>query len=162
MTAFTSSTSFGVERRSCLVKQHHFRLHGERTRDCHTLLLPARQARGIDVDLVGKPDLGQKLQRQRARRVLAHALELDRAERDVFQHGQVREQVEVLEHHAHLLAHRIDVLFERLPCQRLVDLHAVQPDLAAIQRFQMVDRPQERALAGAAGADDGNDLAPRH
>lgn len=74
----------------------------------------------------------------------------------------MREQIEVLEYHAHLLAHRVNVLFKRLSSQRLVDLHAIEPDFAAIQRFQMIDRTQKCALAGTAGADDRHDLAARH
>ncbi|MCY1311853.1 hypothetical protein D9M70_622140 [compost metagenome] len=68
------------------------------------------------------------------------------------------EQIEVLEHHAHLLAHRIDVPFESLAFQVLVDLYAIEPDLAAIQRLQVIDRSQQRGLAGAARADDRDNL----
>lgn len=40
-------------------------------------------------------------------------------------HGQVREQIEVLEHHAHLLAHAVDVLFECATFQGPVDVFAL-------------------------------------
>ena len=71
-------------------------------------------------------------------------------------HRQVREQVEALEDHAHVLAqfaHGLRVLVQ----QRL----AVDGQLAALELFQAVDAAQQRALARAALADDGDHLAAR-
>ena len=40
MTTSTSPTKLGVERRRDLVEEHHVRLHHQRPRDRHPLLLP--------------------------------------------------------------------------------------------------------------------------
>ena len=64
----------------------------------------------------------------------------------------MRENVEVLEHHADLLAVVIDVdLF-------VGDVHAFKDNLAAGRLFQQVQTPQKRRLAAAGRADDRNDL----
>ena len=42
----------------------------------------------------------------------------------------------------------------------MVEPHAVDPDLARLHRLQIVEAPEERALAGAARPDDHDHLAP--
>jgi hypothetical protein len=74
----------------------------------------------------------------------------------VIQHGLVGEQVEMLEHHAHLL-----------PVQGEVhllagDVHPVEDDGAGGGRFQQVQAPQECALAAAGGPDHRDDVALVH
>ena len=54
----------GVEGTGWLVKQNHFRFHRQRTRDSHTLLLPARELRGKEFFLLAQPHLGQILARE--------------------------------------------------------------------------------------------------
>ena len=75
---------------------------------------------------------------------------------DIFQRRLVLEQIEMLENHAD-------------PCAQLVEvglgigqIDAVNDDTAAIDFLQTVERPQEGALAGPAGTDDNQDLAPIH
>ncbi|KAG1292220.1 hypothetical protein G6F64_013698 [Rhizopus arrhizus] len=75
------------------------------------------------------------------------------AQRQVFQHRQMREQVEVLEHHADLGAPPIDV--GGGVCQR----HAVHADGAGGGPQEAGDHVQQRALAAARGADDGHEFA---
>ncbi len=53
----------------------------------------------------------------------------------------MREQVEVLEHHADLLAHPVDMLFVLAMRQGLVDLHTVEDNLAAGEGIKVVDGP---------------------
>jgi len=65
------------------------------------------------------------------------------------------EQVELLEHHAHLGAE---------PCQLPALTRqwlAVEPDGAAVDRLQAVDRPAQRRLAGAGRPDDHHHLPGR-
>ena len=62
--------------------------------------------------------------------------------------GHVGEQVEVLEHHAHLLAQLVDVGLG------VGDLMAVEGNGAGSGDLQQVQTPQEGGLAGAGGADD--------
>ncbi|MNL82363.1 hypothetical protein D3C87_2097320 [compost metagenome] len=56
-------------------------------------------------------------------------------------------QIKMLEHHTHLLTHGVYMLFKGLPFERLIDLHTVKPDFAAIQGLKMVDRAQKRTLS---------------
>ena len=63
------------------------------------------------------------------------------------------EQVEVLEHHAHLLTVQVDV--HRLARQ----IRAVEEDGAGGRLLQQIQTPQQRGFAGAGGADDGYHLA---
>ena len=65
---------------------------------------------------------------------------------DVVVHGLPREQAEMLEHHRHA-------------GDRLGHPLAAAPDFAAIDRQQAVDAAQQRGLAAARWADDGDDLA---
>ena len=62
----------------------------------------------------------------------------------------MREKVEVLEHHADLAAHLVDLL------QIVGELDAVDDDLALLVLFQAVDAADHGRLAGArrAGNDD--------
>ena len=67
---------------------------------------PPESSRRIGVDLVGEPDLGELLGRASARRVLRHfPFTVRQPFHDVLQRRHVREQVELLEHHADALAH---------------------------------------------------------
>ncbi|MNP26511.1 hypothetical protein D3C76_1193700 [compost metagenome] len=152
---------FRVQCRGRLIEQHDFRLHRQGPGDGHALFLSARQARRILIELAGQAYFRQVFHCQFTSGFFAEALEFYRAKGNVFIHGQVRKQVEVLEHHAHLLTHGIDVLFERATFQWSIDLLALQPDLAVVEHFQVIDRAQERAFARSARADDGDDLSAR-
>src|SRR5205814_1419819 len=71
---------------------------------------PAREREWMLVRMRREADALEQLVRPRRRlglRELAHAA---RREHHVLEHGQVREQVELLEHHAHLGAQRVEVL----------------------------------------------------
>jgi hypothetical protein len=54
---------FGIERRRDLVAQQHRRLHGQRTRDGHALLLPPGELVGPRIELVRQTDAGQQASR---------------------------------------------------------------------------------------------------
>ena len=79
--------------------------------------------------------------------------QLTGGEDDVLQHGFVFEEVERLEHHAHLLAQPIDgiALGE--------DVLAIDDDTAVGRLLQQVQTAQESTLARARGTDDGDDLS---
>ena len=61
------------------------------------------------------------------------------------------EQVEMLEHHAHLLAHMVNVV--------VGDFLAVEDDMAAVRLLQTVQAAQERGFSAARGADQHNAVA---
>ena len=85
---------------------------------------------------------------------LGHAARAHRRQRAVLQDGEVREQVELLEHHADLGAHRIDVLAAG------GELDAVDHDAALLHRLEPVDAADQRRLARARGPADHDALAP--
>ena len=82
---------------------------------------------------------------------------------DVFQRGQVREQVEVLEHHADLGALLQDFLFAQLvepaPPDLVAHQCAVDGDEPGVDLFQVVDGAQKGGFAGPGRADDHGDAA---
>ena len=63
----------------------------------------------------------------------------------------MREQVEVLEHHAHLLAHSVDVGF--------IHLGALKFDAAGGGNLQPVQAAQKGRFAAAGGADQADHIA---
>ena len=138
----------GVERARRLVKEHDLRVHGERTHDGDALLLAAGECGRIAVAPVGQADAGKELVRLCIRLRLRHELRLHGRERDILAHGHVRKQVEVLEHHAHLAAHGVDIHL------RVGDLRAGKGDGTGRRLLEQVQAAQERRLAGAGGADD--------
>ena len=68
----------------------------------------------------------------------------------------MRKQLEVLEHHADPLAHPDEV------SPGVAEVDPLEDDPAAIHRLQPVRAAEERRLAGAAGTDQADDLAPVH
>ena len=118
---------------------------------CNALLLPAGKHVRVGVGLVGQADALQQLHRLGVGFGLLHQAQLDRGQRDVLFHRQVGEQVEMLEHHAHLLAHMVNVVVGHGL--------AVEDDLAAVRLFQPVQAAQERGFSAAGGADQHHAVA---
>ena len=143
---------FRVERACRLVKEHDLRLHHERADDGHALLLPAGQLRGIGVSPVAETDALQKLQRLRLRFLLRFVQQLHGRKRHVAQNGHMREEVEMLEHHAHLLPVKVDI------AALVGDIDAAEQDLSARRYLQKIQAAQERGFAGAGRADHDDDL----
>jgi hypothetical protein len=86
-------------------------------------------------------------------RNLAHP---DRRQRAVLQDGQMREQVEVLEHHADLAPHLVDLL------EIVGEFLAVDDDLALLVLLQPVDAADHGRLARPRRAADDDALAAHH
>ena len=142
-----------VEGAGRLVKEHDLRLHRQRAHDGKALLLAAGEAGGLVVALIGEADAREQRFRLDHGLVLAHFAEQDGREGDVVDDGHMREDVEMLEDHAHLLAVLVDV-------DALIrDIHAVKPDVATGRLFEPVQAAQEGRFAGAGRADQGDDLA---
>ena len=64
----------------------------------------------------------------------------------------MREEIEMLEHHAHLLAVEVNI------AALIGDIDAVKENLSARRNLQQVEAAQERGLAGAGRADDDHDF----
>ena len=82
----------------------------------------------------------------------AAAENLHLGENEVFADRQVREELEVLEHHAHAAAQLRQI---RL---RVAHGNAVDDDLALLEGFERIDRLDERRLARARRAANDDDF----
>src|SRR5207244_10123737 len=71
----------------------------------------------------------------------------------VLEHGEVREQVEMLEHHADFTAYFVDAL------QVSGELDTVDDNLSRLMLLEPIDAADERRLAGARGPADDDPLA---
>ncbi len=142
-----------VEGGGDLVEQHQARLHRQRPGDGDALLLPAGKLLRVGGDLVLEIDHPEDLAGERLRRRELHAFGRRRAERDVAFDRKMGKEIVALEDDADLAAQRLEALGRRL--ERL----SVELDLAAIWPLEAVDAAEQRTLARAAAADDGDDLA---
>jgi hypothetical protein len=78
---------------------------------------------------------------------------VDRARRDVVEHGHVGEQVEALEHHPDLEPHGADVRSSAAAAAVRPRLGEMIPltVMAAVDRLERVERAEERRLAEPLG-----------
>ena len=100
-----------VQRGGGLVEQQHLRVHGQRPGNGHPLLLAAGDLPGLGVDVGRHAHLFQIVSCACARassRLRFSTLHL--ADHAVFQHRHIVEQIEGLEHHAHMgaVGRRVD------------------------------------------------------
>jgi hypothetical protein len=153
-----------IERRGDLVEQHDLGLHRQRAGDRDALALAARQMLRIGGRLVEQPDLVEQRPRKPLRLRLGHARHRDRTLHHVAEHGHVREQVEMLEHHAGLGAERGELAVARQTGLGAAegDMAGADPHLAAIGRLEQVDAAQQGRLARAARAEQRHHGAARH
>ena len=143
----------GIERRGDLVEEHHVRLHHQRPRDRHPLLLAARELMRVLRRPWPRARPAQAARGARLGLLAAHPADPPRRERHVVQHGQVRKQIELLEDHPDSLADRRHVgALAR-------DLLALEEDPPRVERLEQVDAAEQRALAAPARADDDEHLA---
>ena len=138
----------GVECGERLVEQQHRRLGDQRARDGHALALAARQlvrkapAEALQADVLQR--LGDAA-RDVARRRLRHL----QREGDIAVHAHVGKQRVALEHGAH-----------RARLGRAVgEIDPVEEDLARVGQVEAGDHPQQRGLAAAGWAQQGEELA---
>jgi hypothetical protein len=129
-------------------------IHSARDRDA--LLLAAGELMRVLAGRLGEPDDVEQLT---CARLCLRARKLADApgrEREVVHHGQVREEVELLEDDPDPLAEGGDV--DAAPR----DLLALEEDAARLDRLQEVDAAQECAFPAPARADHHEDLAGWH
>ena len=111
-----------IECGSRLVEQHQLRLHRQCPGNRDTLLLAAGKLRRIAPMLVGKPYASKQFHRALPCLRERYPFHPDRRLDNVLQGGHMREQIEVLEHHADALAHP-----RHLPFRQFVEAAAVPP-----------------------------------
>jgi hypothetical protein len=146
----------GVERGGRLVEQHHTGAHGQRAGDGRPLLLPAGQLARPAAGKLAQAQLGQVLAAQLLGVGPRHAADVAQAEGRVVQHAHVREQVEVLEHHADARSYRVQVHAGG------GHLLVADDDSAGGRLLQPVDAAQQGRLARTRRADDAGRRARRH
>ena len=98
-----------IERGERLVEEPDLRVDGERAGDADALLLAAGELVRQIVLAALEPDQLDHLAGARLALFPRHALDLER-KGDVVEHGEMRQQREVLEHHAHLVTPELDQL----------------------------------------------------
>ena len=130
------------------VQQDKGRGRGQGAGQGRALLLPAGEL--VRVAPFESPEAGQA---QRLGHVAAAALGAGQAEADVALDGQVREQRAVLRDVADVPGLGGDV---QAGCLQHA---AVEQDAAAIRGLKPGDQPQQRRLAAAGGAEQGDDVA---
>ncbi len=133
-----------VQRAEGFVHQQHARAVGQRTRQRRALLHAARELLGKVVGKALEPDLGQEAVRD-VELLLARHAAFAQTEAHVVQHREPGEQRVALEHHAAVGARAADAL-------------AVEQHLAGGLMVQPRHDAQQRALAAAAGAEDGDEV----
>ena len=153
MTTSTSPTSSGSSADVTSSKSIDRRRHHQRARDRDALLLAARELVRVLARLLREPDDVEELARAQLGLCPGQLPDPPRREREVVDHGQVREEVELLEDDPDPLPDRGDV--DALAR----DLLALEEDAARLDRLEEVDAPQQRALAAAARADHHEHLA---
>jgi hypothetical protein len=143
----------GVEVAGGLVGEQHRRLVYQRPRDRDPLFLPARQLRRLVVEPVAQSEAPEQVCGPVARVARVER----RRKRDVLDGGERRQQVKVLEDEADRLLARRRALGDG-------EVRHVRPreEPPAVRR--VVEQPEhveQRRFAGAARADDGDELAGR-
>ena len=100
---------FGVERTCRLVKEHHVRLHAQRTNYGDALLLSARKLIRIGIGAVVEPNDFEQLHRLFGGGCFFFFEKLHGSQGHVFQHRHVRKKVKMLKNHAHFLTVCVNV-----------------------------------------------------
>jgi len=129
---------FGVQRRGGFVKQHDFWFQAQRAGYRHPLLLSARELQGVFPGLLRNAHALELLHRLFFGLLFGNLAHPHRRQRQVFEHAQVREQVELLKHHADFLAHivnRLDVVGQ---------LHAIHRQASLLMFLKPVDAADQR------------------
>ena len=142
-----------IERGGRLVEQHGDRIHGERAGDRDALLLAAGQLAGKFLRLVAQADAVEQAHAFLLRFLRAATEHLDLRQHEIAHHRQMREQLEMLEHHADARAQLRQVGLG------IADRDAVDRDRALLKRLEPVDAFDQRRFARARRAAHHDDLA---
>ena len=136
-----------VEGRERLVQQQHLGMIGQRARQGDPLLLPAGELGGAPSAQPRHLDQGQHLLDDAADLLLGRAPHLQ-SEGDVLRHRHMGEQGIALE----------DGIDRPLIGRQMLDRAALEQDLAGARLLEAGDQAQQRGLAAARGAQEGEEL----
>lgn len=147
-----------VERASGFVGEEELGLVDERTDDGAPLALAAGELAGAVVYPLAEADAGEELLGAVHRLCAAGGVTgCERGDKNILQHGALRQQVVRLEDEANLsVAGRGEGEFVEG-----VEALAVEDEFAGVGQVERADEVEQRALAAAARPDDGDGLAAR-
>src|SRR5688500_3087903 len=111
---------------------------------------------------IAEPDELEQLARSLRRVLGRHVPDDARREHDVLDRGEVREQVELLEHHADARPQRAQLLARLAARHVRPQLEAADLDRALVEGLEVVEAAEQRRLAAARRPDDRDRLALRH
>jgi hypothetical protein len=143
----------GVEVAGGLVGEHDGRVQDEGAGEGDALLLAAGELDGVMIHAVTEADAGEEL--AGAREAIAGGVEFVREE-DVFERGERGDELIGLEDEADGLAADLG----ELVLGEIADCGPVEMDVAGGGRVKAGEEAQERGLAAAGRAHDGDELAP--
>ena len=139
-----------VERAERLVEQQHVGIEHEAARQRHALLLAAGQFARIAVGECGRGRRDRASCRRGRRTRRAGRRRILQREHDVLRRRHVRKQRVVLEHHADVALVGLARAPDRVPSSSIAPLG---------RTLEAGDHHQRRGLAGAARAEEGDELA---
>ena len=132
---------FRVKGGRWLIEQHRLRFHAKGTRYRHPLLLATRKLGRIFICLIKDLDAIEQTARRR-HSSLARGLSGPHWRKNaIFKHRHMREQVELLKHHANFATHGINDF------RIFADLEAFNQQLALLIGFKMIDAPDQGRFA---------------
>ena len=134
---------FRIQRGCGLIEQHDLGGHAQASRDGDTLLLTTRELGRILFRLLGNLYPLQVLHGGVLGILAGHFAHPDGTQGEVVQHGQMRKQIEVLEHHADFTPDQLDVL------EVVAELRALDPNLTLLVFFQTIQTTNQGGLSGA-------------
>jgi len=151
----------GVEGGARLVRQNDAGVLGQRPRQRHALLLTAGELVGAHIRLVQNAHLVQRFQclelvlfAERAQQHTPEGHIRHAGGEHILDHGGAGDQIERLEHHADAPAELPQAF-----AGQGAHVRAVHRQRAGGDPVHAVHRPQQRGLARAGAADDGDELA---
>ena len=145
-----------IKRTRRLVHEQHLRLQRQRTCNRHTLLLTTAELMRLSIDIAVHANMLQIFQRCFLRFFLALAQHLHLTNHAVFQNRHVIEEIEGLEHHAHLRAVH-GQLFEGF-----VDVLTTIINMTVSRMLKIVYAANQGRLAAAGRTDNADNIAAMH
>ena len=142
----------GIQGGGGLVKEDDLGLGAQGPGNGDALLLPAGEGGGVDVGLVPQAHHVQVVPGQRLGFGAALVVELHGGQGQVPQHGHVGVEVELLEHHGHVVPHHFGLVAGG-------QLQTVDVHMPAAGLLQEVHAAHRGGLARAGGPDDDQLLA---
>ncbi len=128
---------FGIKGAGRLIEEHHFRLHTKASGNGDTLLLAARKLSGVFCGLFGDMHLFEIIHGDVFGFGARELSDPDGAKSKVFQYRQMREKIEVLEHHADFNPDFFDIL------DIVGEFDIIDDNLSALMFLEAVDAPDQ-------------------